>query len=495
MNPLFQEDLSLIDRLAIDRLVTDSRLVQRGDTFVAYPGHSHDGRRFIDQALGRGAQSVLWEPQSFRWSKKWTVKQLAVSQLRYKIGAIASHVYGRPSSRMWTVGVTGTNGKTTCSHWIAQAFNRLCKRSAVVGTLGNGFLSDLQAGPNTTPDAAWLQAQFCQWNRQGAQAISMEVSSHGLDQGRVNGVEFDVALLTNLTRDHLDYHGTMNEYKKAKARLFQFEGLKWKIFNCDDVLGLAWTKRHVVENKKVAVVGYGFKPIGALLGLQGYVQGSDLALTAEGFVFQVHSTWGSARVRSHLMGRFNASNLLATLSVLLVSQVPFKQAIEIVSELTAVAGRAERHGGGRQPLVLIDYAHTPDALEKILSTAKELTTTNKSARLTCVFGCGGDRDRGKRRMMGKIASHLADQVIVTSDNPRHEDAQSIIAEILSATQGASLGIEDREQAIHEAIHSAVEGDVVVVAGKGHETYQEIAGVRHGYSDQAVVEKALRGYLR
>ncbi len=483
-------DRVAIDALGIQRLTSDSRSVRAGDTFVAYPGETRDGREFIAQAIQAGAASVLWDGAGFQWKSAWCAKNLAVPQLRAKIGGIASHVYGRPSSRQWMVGVTGTNGKTSCSQWIAQAFNRLDRRCAVVGTVGNGFPDALESGINTTPDAAWLHGKLRDWNRDGARAVAMEVSSHGLEQGRLNGVEFDVALFTNLTRDHLDYHRTMANYRRAKARLFAWDTLKWSVLNLDDRFGAALARSS--QARHGCVLGYGFNRSAAASRRVPRVQGRNLHLGLDGLSFDVATPWGAARVRSPVLGRFNASNLLGTLAVLLASNTDLRDAVRVLAELESVPGRAERYGGRdghgyAEPLVVVDYAHTPDALEKILTTLREV---GGRAQITCVFGCGGDRDRGKRAMMGRIATRCADRVIVTSDNPRGEEPMAIIADILGGATRDCVVIEDRKRAVREAIATAMRGDIVVVAGKGHEPYQELRGVRHPYSDAQVVKAAL-----
>lgn len=483
-------DWAAVDALNIRRLTSDSRALRAGDTFVAYPGERRDGREFITRALAAGASSVLWDTANFKWQNHWRVAHHGVRGLRHKIGAISSHAYGRPSSRLWMVGVTGTNGKTSCSQWIAQAFNQLGRRCAVAGTLGNGMPGALTAGPNTTPDAAWLHGTLNDWYRDGVRAVAMEVSSHGLEQGRVNGVDFDVAMFTNLTRDHLDYHGSMANYRRAKAKLFDWESLKWSLFNLDDRYGAALAKTK--QRPGVRVLGFGFGP-NAVRGAMQHIEGRNLRMGLNGISFEALTPWGRARVRSAVLGRFNASNLLATLAVLLASDTGLRDAVKVLAELAPVPGRAQFFGGGKCPLVVVDYAHTPDALDKMLLTLRELLTASRHGGLTCVFGCGGERDRGKRPLMGRIATRRADQVIVTSDNPRGEHPHNIIADILKGTAGDCTVIEARREAVHQAIRSARRGDIVLIAGKGHEPYQEIAGVRHPYSDAAVVTAALARY--
>ncbi len=483
-------DWAVIDALGIRQLVSDSRAVRAGDAFVAYPGETRDGRDFIAQAIAAGARTVLWESANFHWKKNWRVRHLGIRGLRHKIGTIASHVYGRPSSRLWMMGVTGTNGKTSCSHWIAQAFNQLGRRCAVAGTLGNGFPEALESGVNTTPDAAWLHGQLRNWYGDGARAVAMEVSSHGLAQGRVAGVEFDVAMFTNLTRDHLDYHGTMANYRRAKAKLFDWETLKWSIFNLDDAFGVTLAGRPRAAG--AGVLGYGFNLPRARATLQR-VQGRNLRLSLDGIRFDAATPWGAVHVRSTALGRFNASNLLGTLAVLLVSGISVGDAERVLAALQPVPGRAQFLGGGKFPLVVVDYAHTPDALEKMLLTLRQIRGAAKNprqARLSCVFGCGGDRDRGKRAMMGRIASRYADNIVLTSDNPRGENPQAIIADILKGITRKCQVIEARARAVHETIAGARRGDIVLIAGKGHEPYQEIQGVRHRYSDVATAAAAL-----
>lgn len=502
--------LDAIDRMGIRRLATDSRRVKPGDTFLAYPGETRDGRDYIEEALSKGAASVLWESRGFAWNPAWRVPNLGVPDLRRRAGEIASHVYGRPSAGLWVVGVTGTNGKTSCSQWIAQALTRTGRKCAVVGTLGSGFPGALDATSiNTTPDAVCLHQMLDAFVRRGARAVSMEVSSHGLAQHRVSGVEFDVALFTNLSRDHLDYHGTMRSYRAAKARLFRWPTLKYAVLNLDDEFGMELAAR--TRRASVAVVGYGFTRarVPGARGRQVFsVQGCNLRVGPDGVAFDAVTSWGSAAIVSRLIGRFNAANLLGTLAALLASGVSLRDAARALQHIEAIPGRTECYGGGSRPLVVVDYAHTPDALEKVLAALRELLagpkpgagrssrldrdSANRSPRLICVFGCGGERDRGKRPMMGAVAARLADHTIVTSDNPRGEDPETIIDDIAEGLRGAPATLEpDRARAICLAIGMARRGDIVLVAGKGHERYQEINGVRHPFSDSDAVRAALR----
>jgi len=467
------------------RLAVDSRQVGAGDTFLAYPGETRDGRDYISQAIANGAASVLWDADDFSWNARWRVPNAGIRHLRRKAGVIASEVYGKPSAQLWSIGVTGTNGKTSCSQWIAQSLNRARRKCAVIGTLGSGFPGRLDAQINTTPDAVSLHQRMRLLANAGARAVCMEVSSHGLAQHRLAGVEFDVALLTNLTRDHLDYHGTMRRYKAAKARLFRWPTLSHAVLNLDDAFGRELAQRWKHPSAQPLGYGFGSRPARSRMPL---VKGRNLRLDLEGLSFDIDSPWGRATLRSSLIGGFNAANLLGSLATLLASDVGMDQSIAALEKVAAVPGRTERYGGGIKPLVIVDYAHTPDALEKVLQTLR--AASGSRGRLFCVFGCGGDRDRGKRPLMGAAAAKYADHVIITSDNPRSEDPEQIIADIAEGISVRCERVPDRRRAVLQALTAARRGDVVLIAGKGHERYQEIRGVRHRYSDAAVVRSAL-----
>lgn len=501
--------LGAIDALHIRRLTTDSRQVAQGDTFLAYPGATRDGRQHIAQALANGAASVLWDSAGFEWNPSWRVPNLGVSDLRRRAGEIASHVHGRPSAKLWMIGVTGTNGKTSCSQWIAQTLTRTGRKCAVIGTLGSGFPGALRMTPNTTPDAVWLHTELDRLLRSGALAVSMEASSIGLAQHRLSGIELDVALFTNFTRDHLDYHGTMRRYRAAKSRLFGWPTLKYAVLNLDDRLGAELTAR--AQRPGVNVLGYGFcrtRPRRLTGGRLQCVQGRNLRVGADGLSFDVATPWGKASLKSRLIGRFNAVNLLGSLAALLASDVNLEDCVRALQRARPVPGRTECYGGGRRALVVVDYAHTPDALSKVLIALREMMVPTPAAaqaplrgtppsptaaRLICVFGCGGERDRGKRPQMGAAAAALADHVIVTSDNPRGEAPEDIINDVMAGMRGAQATVEpDRARAIRLAVGMARRGDVVLVAGKGHELYQEIGGVKHAFSDAGEVAVALRG---
>jgi UDP-N-acetylmuramoyl-L-alanyl-D-glutamate--2,6-diaminopimelate ligase len=468
-------------------LAIDSREVRRGDVFLAYPGIASDGRRFIAQAIANGASAVVWERTGFAWDAAWRVPNVAVDGLKGLAGYLAHEVYDRPSQVLWTMGVTGTNGKTSCSQWLAQACTIAGARTGVVGTLGVGFPSHPADAPatlrptaNTTPDAVELHRSLAGLLAEGAQGVAMEVSSIGLEQGRVNGIHFGAALFTNLSRDHLDYHGDMESYARAKQMLFQSPGLAHAVVNLDDVQGVQIAR--MLAGSRVNRVGYSAYPdVASRSGLESFLEAHDLRLNVDGLAFELRSSWGDARIESPLLGRFNASNLLGVLGMMLVSGVPFASAVGAIALLQPVTGRMQKIGGDGRPLVVVDYAHTPDALEKTLAALRDSART-AGGRLLAVFGCGGDRDRGKRSLMGAVASRHADLIVVTSDNPRGEDPEAIIDEIEAGVTVAHERIVDRRSAIAHAVAAASAADIVLLAGKGHETYQEIAGVRHPFSD-------------
>jgi UDP-N-acetylmuramoyl-L-alanyl-D-glutamate--2,6-diaminopimelate ligase len=463
----------------ISGITSDSRLVEKNSLFIAYPGQYSDGREYIADAVKKGAVAVIWEEEGFTWNPTWDVKNIAIPNLKLQAGYIASQFYKMPSSTLWTVGITGTNGKTSVSHWIAQAFDILKRNAAVVGTLGNGFLDMLEPALNTTPGPIELQKMLASFIKSHAEVVAMEVSSHGLDQGRLNGVEFDIAVFTNLTRDHLDYHKTITAYQDAKKKLFSWSSLKASVINYDDAFGRVLADELSRESRHTLTYGIN----------SGEVRATNVELHESYFTMYVVSPYGNADVKVNLIGEFNVYNVLAVLSTLLVSDVSFEDAIDAISQLKPVAGRMQMLGGGNKPMVVVDYAHTPDALEKVLKTLK----AQSKAKLLCVFGCGGDRDTGKRSQMGKVVSQYADAAIVTTDNPRSEDPEQIIGQIIEGMNGHYIVELDRAKAITVGVLSAKAGDVVLVAGKGHETYQEVAGVKHYFSDAMQVELVLANY--
>ena len=452
----------------------DSRRLQIGDVFLAFPGGAHDGRTHIESAIHAGAAAIAWEPEGFAWRPEWHLPHLPVAGLKTRAARLAAVWHGEPSQALWMTGITGTNGKTSISHWLAQAFSQLGRKTAAIGTLGNGFPGAIRPGTHTTPDAVSLQGLLADYRDAGAAGVAMEVSSHGLDQGRVEAVDFDVAVLTNLSRDHLDYHGSMEGYAAAKARLFRWPGLKATVLNADDEFGAAL----IAQLQGPRVIAYGLR--GG--ELRARCQADRLGLKLE-----IVSPWGEGLLTSPLLGEFNAYNLLAALGALLAADVPMADAIRVLEQVRAVAGRMQRVDGFEQgPTVIVDFAHTPDALDKMLAALKPLT----AGRLICVFGCGGGRDTGKRPLMGAAVAARADLAIVTSDNPRDEDPALIVAGILVGMPPGQHVILDRREAIHAAIAGARAEDIVVLAGKGHEDYQEIAGVKRPFSDIEVARAAL-----
>lgn len=461
-------------------ITADSRQVKTGDLFLAYPGDSADGRDYIADAIKQGAQSILWEPKGFTWEDAWNeVENTPVLNLKQQVGEIAGQFYGNPSDDLWMVGVTGTNGKTSVTQWLAQCYNHINTKAAVIGTLGNGLPDALESTVNTTPDALLLQKMLAEYLAHDVETVAMEVSSHGIDQGRVNGVVFDVAVLTNLSRDHLDYHGSLEKYAGVKKRLFFKESLEHVVLNADDALGQEL--KIALQDQDVDVLNYGID--------HGDVRASKISFEGGQIRFFVTSPYGQSDVSANLLGRFNVYNVLAVLSTLLVSHVSLADAVEAIAHIQPLSGRMQKFGGNRLPLVVVDYAHTPDSLKNALRSLRG----EVKRKLICVFGCGGNRDQGKRAMMGKVASKLADAVVVTSDNPRDEPSEEIIQQVLAGVDGEYAVEEDRAKAIAIAIANANKNDVVLVAGKGHENYQEIAGERHYFSDAEQVEKALKHY--
>ncbi len=464
------------------RITADSRRVEPGVAFAAYPGLHFDGRTYIPDALKRGASAVLWDSSNFRWRPDWTAPNVGVDRLQHRLGSIADFIYGSPSRSMWMTAVTGTNGKTSSAHWIAQAMEACGRRTAILGTLGNGLFGALAPATHTTTDVAVLQELLAQFRAAGATAVAMEVSSHGLEQGRVNGVKFDVALFTNLSRDHLDYHGTMAAYGAAKARLFMWPGLAHVVINADDAFGQSLIDAARARGQRVLTYGMGTADVGA----------TSMTMDTSGLTLHVATPWGRAVVTAPVVGAFNASNLLGVLAVLLASDIPLDVATKALATLTAPPGRMQRLGGNGKPVVVIDYAHTPDALDKALTALRPAVVGQ--GELICVFGCGGDRDAGKRPEMGRIAARLAARVVVTSDNPRSEDPAEIASGIVKGIRDTGnrrwLLEPDRARAIHATIAAATAQDLVLIAGKGHETYQERNGVRTPFSDAGEAHAAL-----
>ncbi len=471
-------DAGMAADVRVHGLGLDSRALDAGDVFVALRGGSDHGIRFVPAAAARGAVAVIAEAPAT--DAATALPTVWIEGLRDHVGAIAARFHGDPSRTLRVVGVTGTNGKTSTVQLLAQALETLGRRAATIGTLGAGLRGALASGERTTPDAISVQRLLAAFRDAGATDVAMEVSSHALEQGRVNAVHFTLAVFTNLTRDHLDYHGTMEAYGEAKRRLFAWPGLGVAVVNRDDAFGDT-IARGLAPG--VRPVGYGVDSADA------DVRATRIVSHARGLGFHLHTPWGEGEVESRLLGRFNVSNLLAVAASLGALGAGFEAIREALAGLDPVVGRMSRLGGdGRQPLVVVDYAHTPDALEQALSSVR----AHCAGVLVCVFGCGGERDAGKRPQMAAIAERLADHVIVTDDNPRGEDGDAIVADIVAGFEAVEhITIErDRARAIARAVRAADVNDVVLVAGKGHEAYQEIAGVRHAFDDLAVAAAAL-----
>ena len=469
-------------------LSLDSRRITRGDIFLACRGESGDGRQHIQQAIESGAKAILFElSDEFHWNPEWTIAHFGVPELAKMAGRIAHEWYRQPDADMFSVAVTGTNGKTSCTQWLGQALSREGMPTAVIGTLGisqcrNGEIDKFDVTGLTTPDPVQLFRHLSQQKQRGSKALAIEASSIGLAQGRLDELHVDVAVFTNFTRDHLDFHGSMAAYEAAKAALFDWPGLKHAIINLDDPMGVRLLTKLRRNHSDVNVIGY------TVEGVQhdhvSVLSASDIRVSQHGTNFQLSSPFGSSAVRTQLIGLFNVSNVLAIAGVLLARGLAWNSIVRQMESLTAVPGRMEQLGGQEGPLAVIDYAHTPDALEKALQTLRQVADA-RHGRLWCVFGCGGDRDPGKRPQMGAAAC-AADQLVITSDNPRSEDPAHIIEQIVSGMPETMKQkpevIPDRASAILYAIRHAAKNDVVLIAGKGHENYQEIKGRRLAFLD-------------
>ena len=495
-------------------LQIDSRQVEAAQVFIAYPGYAVDGRLYIQQALERGASAIICErlqagdsaqvrdacQQAQAWCRQHKLAFVWGQDLMRVSGKLASRFYANPSQHLKVVAVTGTNGKTTVTTWIAQALAMQGVNCAVIGTLGAGVLGDLKKNIGTTPDPISLQRTLAEFYQQGVEVVAMEVSSHALVQGRISGVGVDVAVLTQLSQDHLDFHKTMQAYAEAKAQLFSWPDLSAMVLNINDDLGKKLFKRYSSSQKK-------------LFAYRSFASGEAMQLSAEHesghnflgaqFAGAVHNKpdaalakfigpWGESDLQLSCIGRFNLDNLLAVLGALSALgdafSLTWKHIVPTLAQLQPPCGRMQVFGGGLQPQVVVDYAHSPDAIKNVLQTLRNLAC----GQLVIVFGCGGERDQAKRSLMGGIASEYADRVIITNDNPRGEDPEKIASNICSGMASHNnFHIElDRKQAICYAVAHAKAGDIVLVAGKGHENYQEINGSRIAQSDQDLVQVAL-----
>ncbi|UUE92174.1 UDP-N-acetylmuramoyl-L-alanyl-D-glutamate--2,6-diaminopimelate ligase [Comamonas thiooxydans] len=467
-------------------LQTDSRKVKAGDAFVAWPGAATDGRAYVGKALEQGAAAVLVEADGLQVFDLSGDSIAALKGLKAATGLIADQWFAHPSGELDVLAVTGTNGKTTTAWWLAHALSKVTLNTrtgcALVGTLGVGVPPALESTGMTTPDPVLLQRAFRSYADQGLAACAIEASSIGIVEHRLDGSKIRVALFTNFTQDHLDYHGSMDAYWQAKAQLFDWPGLLAAVVNIDDAHGARLWAR--LQGRAMDVWS---------VSIQGpaRLQAKDIGLGDEGLSFTVLEAGHSLRMNTRLVGQYNVSNLLGVLATLRCLGLTLEQAVQACADLEPVPGRMQQIVKPGQPLVAVDYAHTPDALEKALR-ALQPAARQRQGKLWCVFGCGGDRDNSKRPLMGQAAQAHADGVFVTSDNPRSEVPESIIDQILAGMQaGQALHVQaDRAAAIAQAIARADARDVVLIAGKGHEDYQETKGVRHPFSDMAEAQKAL-----
>lgn len=467
----------------IARIRLDSRQVEKNDLFIAIKGTATDGRQYIPDVIARGAAAVLVEanPAGETIGFQQEIPIISVPDLKNQMGFLAARFYDYPAKKLRVIGVTGTNGKTSCTHFIAQALQIPC---GVIGTLGSGLYGALGVAGLTTPDAVTLQEWLHQFVQQGVKTVAMEVSSHSIDQGRINGIDFEMGIFTNLTQDHLDYHGSMQAYAAVKHRFLAEMPTQHVIINADDSYGKMWITEIA---KRKSVYAYSCTADTKIENVP-VICAEDIQLSLQGIKARVCTPWGEGNLVVPLIGHFNLSNVLAVLTALCVYGIPLKEVLARLIQLKPVPGRMQTLSGPGMPLVVVDYAHTPDALEKVLQALRSHT----KKQLICVFGCGGDRDHGKRPIMAKIAERLADRVIVTNDNPRHEQPESIAQQILQGFNNSECVsvMLDRSKAIANSIQWATQNDCVLIAGKGAEHYQQIGDKRTHFDDVEEVSKYL-----
>lgn len=467
----------ILDR-PITGLALNSKQVKPGDLFFA---HIED---YIHEAIAKGATAVVVDKMPAQLNEPIPIFEL--KNLKYKIGLIAANFYQHPSKDLRVIGVTGTNGKTSCTQFIAQALKMAGQRTAVIGTLGNGLTGQLAESNLTTPDPIQLQQLLATFRDQGVNTVAIETSSHGLEQGRINGTQFSIGIFTNLSRDHLDYHVTFDAYAKAKQILFEQPGLNYAVINADDTYGKQWLNSLNSHLKLFAYTTHHRPIIPSYIPL---IKAEHIHFSAKGITASLSTPWGNGVLQTELLGKFNIYNLLAVITTLGIMGIPLQDILLYASSLKGVTGRMQTfRGKSYQPLVVVDYAHTPDALKSALLALRE----HCEGELWCVFGCGGDRDRGKRPEMGHIAQQYADQIIITNDNPRQENPNDIAADIIEGIDSTSSYIIelDRRRAIAHAISCADAKDIVLIAGKGHETYQIIGNEKIPYSDILEVKMLL-----
>ncbi len=457
---------------------TDSRKVVPGDLFIAVPGEVHDGRQFIEQAVASGAVAVVAEPPVAGFIEAIPVPLLEQVELAGELGFIVAKFYQKPSDTLAVVGVTGTNGKTTTSWLTAQLIRSMGKTCGVIGTLGSTLSDNISDAGNTTPDAVTLQRRLADWRDKGVEAVCMEVSSHALVQGRANGVTFAAAVFTNLSRDHLDYHGTMEAYGRAKMQLFTAQGLPYAIVNLDDSYSAKLLAAASGETRALTYSANGNAAADVVI--------SNAVFSARGIRAYIRSPWGDGEITSPLAGDFNLANLAAAITTAATLTDNFSALLDAVADLQTVPGRMQLIPNALNMQLIVDYAHTPDALEQVLLAIRP----HVSGQLITVFGCGGDRDAGKRSVMGRVACEHSDRCVVTSDNPRGENPTAILHDIEAGCTGNYQLVVDRALAIEKALDSASAGDCVLVAGKGHEDYQIVGAQRLHFSDEEQILKFL-----
>ncbi len=459
-------------------LQIDSRYVNENSIFCAYPGFANDGRKYISDVIMKHVCAIIYEASDnlkIQYDNCYSVNNLVLH-----VGLLASAKYNNPSTAYNVIGITGTNGKTSISYWVSQAYQQLNKKVGIIGTTGIGVYPEVKYSDSTTPNPIVLQHALYQFKQQHVDIVAMEVSSHSLVQGRVNGINFTTAVFSNLTQDHLDYHVTMENYYLAKKELFYWYGLKNAIINVDDKYGDRLYQELLNDKLPLNIIDYGIE--------HGSLRASNIYLTINGIEFTVSYRTETIKLYLNVLGYFNIYNVLAVIGVLLVDGYSLTNINEIIKNITTVLGRMDVIRNANKPLVVVDFAHTPDSLEKALLTLKQI---ENKGRIYCVFGCGGNRDKTKRPQMGGIATKLADLVIITSDNPRYESAIDIINDIISGINKDNYQvIENRELAIKAALTMAKPNDIVLIAGKGHETTQEINGVKSYFSDYDVARKYL-----
>ena len=476
----------IVDALEISGLSLDSRVVEAGHLFIALVGAKQHGLEHINQVINKGACAVLFDPsgEGNRLAENITdIPLIPVENLGFVLGELAARFYGNPSSALDVIGITGTNGKTSCSQFLGQ----LLDDCGIIGTLGWGEWKQLNKTVNTTPDALAVQQILAEFVKEKKQTVAMEVSSHGIDQGRVNGVYFKGAVFTNISRDHLDYHGSMEAYLAAKLKLLQAPGLRFVVVNLDDA-----SCDEIIAAVPESLVVWGVSAKGKSVNSGESVIAEGIQHTLEGIEFDVSWNGKSQHIKALLYGDFNAENLLCVLAVMLAMGQSLTEAANKVESIKPITGRMERCETKANELsVFVDYAHTPDALYRVLASLRK----HSHQALWVVFGCGGNRDTGKRPQMGSIAEQWADRVIVTDDNPRFENNVEIANDVLAGCSSDKVMlIQDRKQAIQHAITHAAENDCIVIAGKGHETYQEINGIQYPFNDKRIAEEALHKRL-